>query len=50
MNESLVKQELEVKESNQIKGDFVSVGSLEEISVGGNWPPQYDRAANAKKE
>jgi hypothetical protein len=50
MNKSLIKQELEVKESNQIKGDFVSVGSLEEISTGGNWPPQYDRKESAKKE
>ncbi|MGK0454288.1 MAG: hypothetical protein ACJAYY_001765 [Paraglaciecola sp.] len=50
MNNSLIKQELEVKESNQIKGDFVSVGSLEEISTGGNWPPQYDKKESAKKE
>lgn len=50
MNKSLIKQELEVKESNQIKGDYVSVGSLEEISTGGNWPPQYDRKASAKKD
>lgn len=50
MNNSLIKQELEVKESNQIKGDFVSVGSLEEISTGGNWPPRYDKKESAKKE
>jgi hypothetical protein len=50
MNESLIKQELEVKESNQIKGDYVSVGSLEEISTGGNWPPQYDRNDVEEKE
>ena len=49
MNESLVKQELEVMESNQIKGEYVSVGSLEEVSTGGNWPPSYDKAS-AKKE
>ncbi|MGK0411900.1 MAG: hypothetical protein ACJA1B_000088 [Polaribacter sp.] len=50
MNPSLVNQELEVKESDQIKGDYVSVGSLEEISSGGNWPPQYDRKDSAKEE
>ncbi|UAM99138.1 DUF1275 domain-containing protein [Polaribacter litorisediminis] len=50
MNPSLIKQELEVKESNQIKGDYVSVGSLEEISTGGNWPPQYDRKSGAEEE
>ena len=50
MNESLIKQEIEVKESNQIKGEYVSVGSLEEISTGGNWPPSYDKNESAKKE
>ncbi|TYP98719.1 hypothetical protein C7447_10234 [Tenacibaculum adriaticum] len=51
MNKSLVKQELEAVESDQIKGAFVSVGSLEEVTTGGNWPPSYDKAdAVAKKE
>ncbi len=40
----LIKQELEVIESDQIKGQFVSVGSLEEVSTGGNWPPLYDKS------
>lgn len=39
----LVKQELEAIEADQIKGPFVSVGSLEEVSTGGNWPPYYDK-------
>lgn len=39
----LVKQELEVIEADQIKGKFVSVGSLVEVSTGGNWPPYYDK-------
>ncbi|AOW15985.1 hypothetical protein LPB03_00270 [Polaribacter vadi] len=50
MNESLIKQELEVKETNQIRGEYVSVGSLEEISTGGNWPPSYDKSKGAKKQ
>ena len=50
MNESLVKQELEAKESDQIKGEFVSVGSLEEVSTGGNWPPSYDALDIESKE
>lgn len=49
MNESLVKQELEVIETDQIKGEYVSVGSLEEVTTGGNWPPSYDRKV-AKKD
>jgi len=43
MNESLVKQELEAVATDQIKGEYVSVGSLEEVTTGGNWPPSYDR-------
>ncbi|CAL2092014.1 hypothetical protein [Tenacibaculum sp. 190524A05c] len=39
----LVKQELEAIEADQIKGPFVAVGSLEEVSTGGNWPPYYDK-------
>jgi hypothetical protein len=50
MNESLVKQELEAIETDQIKGEYISVGSLDEVSTGGNWPPKYDKAKSAKKE
>ena len=51
MSPSLVKQELEAIETDQIKGEFVSVGSLDEVTTGGNWPPYYDKAeALAKKE
>jgi hypothetical protein len=50
MNESLVKQELEVVESDQIRGEYVSVGSLDEVTTGGNWPPSYDKKDGAKKE
>lgn len=45
----LVKQELEVIEADQIKGSKVSVGSLNEVSTGGNWPPYYD-TGDAKTE
>ncbi|WP_298778909.1 hypothetical protein [uncultured Polaribacter sp.] len=50
MNVSLLKQELEAVESDQIKGEYVSVGSLEEVSTGGNWPPKYDKKEGAKEE
>ncbi|TXD47304.1 hypothetical protein [Polaribacter sp. IC073] len=43
MNESLVKQELEVMASDQIKGEYISVGSLDEVTTAGNWPPSYDK-------
>ena len=50
MSKSLVKQELEANATDQIKGEFVSVGSLEEVSTGGNWPPSYDKQERDKKE
>jgi hypothetical protein len=50
MNESLVKQEMEAIENDQIKGEYVSVGSLDEVTTGGNWPPSYDKKDGAKKD
>jgi len=50
MNESLVKQELEAVATDEIKGEYVSVGSLEEVSTGGNWPPSYDKKDSANKQ
>ena len=50
MNPSLIKQELEAIESDQIKGAFVSVGSLTEVTTGGNWPPSYDKGEKVAKE
>ncbi|PQJ74053.1 hypothetical protein [Polaribacter gangjinensis] len=50
MNESLVKQELEAIETDQIKGEYVSVGSLDEVTTGGNWPPSYDKPGEKKQE
>ena len=50
MNESLVKQELEAIETDQIKGEFVSVGSLEEVTTGENWPPFYDKESKKKQQ
>jgi hypothetical protein len=48
MNASLVKQELEVMASDQIKGEYISVGSLNEVTTAGNWPPSYDKKGDKK--
>jgi len=50
MDNSLVKQELERVETDEIKGEYISVGSLSEVSTGGNWPPFYDKADRTNKE
>jgi hypothetical protein len=50
MDASLVKQELEANTTDEIKGELVSVGSLNEVTTGGNWPPSYDKNDRAKKD
>ncbi|MCL7764447.1 hypothetical protein MPF19_13565 [Polaribacter sp. Z014] len=50
MDESLLKQELEQIATDQIKGEYVSVGSLDEVTTGGNWPPSYDKKDGDKEE
>tara|TARA_R110002072_G_scaffold78709_10_gene182264 strand:- start:457 stop:1197 length:741 start_codon:yes stop_codon:yes gene_type:complete len=49
MDRSLVKQELEAVESSEIKGEYVSVGSLDEVTTGGNWPTFYDKATREEE-
>ncbi len=49
MDASLVKQEKEAIATDQIKGEYVSVGSLDEVSTGGNWPPFYDKEDRAQE-
>ena len=46
---SLVKREKEAIQSDQVKGEYVSVGSLSEVTTGGNWPPSYDKGKVEKK-
>ena len=50
LSNALVKQELEAIETDQVKGEFVSVGSLLEVTTAGNWPPSYDKAENLEKK
>lgn len=50
MDISLVKAEKEAIATDQIKGEYVSVGSLNEITTGGNWPPIYDKEDRAKED
>jgi hypothetical protein len=43
MDISLVKQEKESLAGDEVKGPYISVGSMEEVSSNGNWPPYYDK-------
>ncbi len=51
---SLIKQENERLGGNQVRGKYISVGSLDDVVTNGNWPPLYDKAereaARAKKQ
>ncbi len=42
MNNDLIRQEKEALGGVNIPGEFISVGSLEEVNSNGNWPPFYD--------
>ncbi|NQX80974.1 MAG: hypothetical protein HRT66_03125 [Flavobacteriaceae bacterium] len=49
MNASLVKIEKEAFFAEQVRGPYLKVGSLEEISTNGNWPPMYDTNKRTSK-
>lgn len=43
MDENLIKQEKEAIGGEEIRGEFIRVGSLADVSEDGNWPPYYDK-------
>ena len=43
MDFNLVKQEKEAIGGEEVRGEFIRVGSLTEVSEDGNWPPFYDK-------
>ena len=43
LNSHLVGQEKEAIGGDEVKGPYLSVGSLEEVNSNGNWPPFYDK-------
>ncbi|WP_196887751.1 hypothetical protein [Aureivirga sp. CE67] len=42
MNPHLIRQEEETIQGDEVRGEHISVGSLEEVKDSGNWPPFYD--------
>ena len=51
MDRDLINQEKEALGGINIPGEFISVGSLEDVNSNGNWPPFYDgRKDNASTE
>lgn len=43
LDSHLIRQEREAIGGDEVKGEFLSVGSLEEVNSNGNWPPFYDK-------
>jgi len=50
MDYNLVNQEKDAIGGEEIKGPFLKVGSLGEVSEDGNWPPFYDKGDKKDKE
>lgn len=48
MDYNLIKQEKEAIGGDEIKGAFIKVGSLDEVSEDGNWPPFYEKRKKEK--
>jgi hypothetical protein len=50
MDENLIKQEKEAIGGEEVRGEFIRVGSLTDVSEDGNWPPYYDKGDKKIKE
>ncbi|MGY5353675.1 hypothetical protein [Wenyingzhuangia sp. IMCC45467] len=46
MSPSLIKQEKLALGGDDIPGGYISIGSLNEVTTAGNWPPLYDAMAS----
>ncbi len=42
MNKDLIRQEKEALGGVNVPGEYIAVGSLEDVNTNGNWPPFYD--------
>ncbi len=50
MDFNLMKQEKEAIGGEEIRGEYLRVGSLDEVSEDGNWPPFYDKGDKKENE
>jgi len=50
MDYNLVNQEKETFGGEEVRGEFIRVGSLGEVSEDGNWPPFYDKGDNTEEK
>ncbi len=50
MDETLIKEEKKALGGIDVSGEEISVGSLDEVKVTGNWPPFYDNKDRKEKK
>jgi len=50
LSKSLINQEKEALGGPEVRGEFISVGSLDDVKTSGNWPPSYDTAEEKDKD
>ena len=48
LNKDYINQEKEALGGPEVRGAFISVGSLDDVKTSGNWPPIYDTAEENK--
>ena len=49
LNRDLIRQEKEALGGINVPGEYISVGSLNEVNSNGNWPPLYDEPKEESK-
>lgn len=50
LDKKLISEEKEALGGISVKGEFISVGSLSDVKVSGNWPPFYDNKDRTSKK
>ncbi len=50
MNKDMIRQEKEALGGINVPGEYIAVGSLEEVNSNGNWPPFYDGPKEESEE
>ncbi len=50
MDKDLIDQEVNQYAVDQVRGEFISVGTLDDVKDSGNWPPTYDTKEDSDTE
>lgn len=50
LNKDLMRMEKESLGGSEVSGEYISVGSLDNVNTSGNWPPSYDPDGEKDKD